>query len=45
MYHVAFTASDGVASCTGTLHVGVPLGQGRNGRAVDGGAVYDSTGH
>jgi len=45
VYHVAFTASDGVASCTGTLHVGVPLGQGRNGRAVDGGAVYDSTGH
>lgn len=43
VYHVAFTASDGDASCAGTVQLGVPTSQGRNGHAVDDGALYDST--
>lgn len=43
VYHVSFTASDGVESCTGTVQVGVPNSRGRNGEAVDDGALFDST--
>lgn len=41
VYHIRFTASDGRASCTGDVVVGVP--RDRHGRAVDDGARYDST--
>lgn len=43
VYHVAFTADDGAVSCTGVVHAAVALRQGRNGGAVDGGPLYDST--
>lgn len=41
VYHIRFTASDGAANCSGEVIVSVP--QSRNGVAVDGGALYDST--
>ena len=41
VYHIRFTASDGTASCTGEVTVSVPTS--RNGSAIDGGALYDST--
>ena len=44
VYHVGFTASDGLGqSCVGTVQVAVPSHQGRNGAAVDDGALYDAT--
>ncbi len=45
VYHVTFTADDGAATCTGTVQAAVPKSQGRNGTAVDGGPLYDSTAH
>jgi len=43
VYHVFFTASDGYGnSCSGEVTVSVPFSQGIP--AVDGGALYDSTG-
>ena len=42
VYTIAFTADDGLASCSGTVKVEVP--HSRNGQAAgDDGAVYDST--
>lgn len=43
VYHISFTASDGLDSCTGTVRVSVPKSLGRNGAAVDDGALFDST--
>ncbi|WP_418316204.1 LamG domain-containing protein [Piscinibacter sakaiensis] len=45
VYHVAFTASDGNGgSCQGTVKVGVPHDQGKNGGPpIDGGPLFDST--
>ncbi|MEZ4736529.1 MAG: tandem-95 repeat protein [Caldilineaceae bacterium] len=41
-YHIGFTAADGNGgSCSGSVHVGVPLNDG--GPVVDDGALYDST--
>lgn len=41
VYHISFTASDGRASCSGEVTVGVPAS--RKGVAVDDGALFDST--
>lgn len=41
VYHIRFTASDGSASCSGEVTVGVP--HDRRDVAVDNGALYDST--
>lgn len=44
VYHIAFTADDGNGgTCEGTVLVSVPKSQGKNGAAVDGGVLYDST--
>ena len=44
VYTIAFTAHDGLASCTGTVKVEVP--HSRNGvAAADDGPLYDSTGN
>ena len=44
VYHISFTAVDALgASCSGEVVVSVPLSQGKNGAAVDDGALYDST--
>jgi len=43
VYHVDFAASDGVASCTGSVQVAVPASQGRGGDAVDDGPLFDAT--
>ena len=42
VYHIRFTATDGLLSCSGEVLVGVPHDQ-RGAAAVDGGALYDST--
>ncbi len=42
VYHIRFTASDGTASCSGDVTVGVPHDQG-HGPAIDDGPIYDST--
>ncbi|MCG3208154.1 MAG: hypothetical protein FOGNACKC_01756 [Anaerolineae bacterium] len=43
-YHIGFSASDGNGgTCTGTVQVSVPKSQGKNGAAVDGGPLYNST--
>jgi hypothetical protein len=43
-YHISFSASDGNGgACTGTVKVSVPKNQGKNGAAVDDGALYNST--
>jgi uncharacterized protein len=42
VYHISFMASDGTASCTGTVLVSVPLSR-RGTPAVDDGPLYDST--
>jgi hypothetical protein len=43
-YHIGFTADDGKGgTCKGTVMVGVPKSQGKNGAPVDDGALYDST--
>ena len=43
-YHITFAASDGQGgSCSGTVKVSIPKNQGKNGAAVDGGPLYDST--
>jgi len=41
VYHIAFTASDGQATCSGVVKVGVP--HDVKDVPVDGGALYDST--
>jgi hypothetical protein len=43
VYHVGYTADDGLATCTGEVVVSVPKSQGKNGAAVDDGPQYDST--
>jgi predicted extracellular nuclease len=43
VYHVMFTALDATGSCSGEVLIGVPLNQRRNGVAIDGGPLYDST--
>jgi hypothetical protein len=43
VYHIRFTATDGLLSCTGEVLVGVPHDQGQHNVAVDDGALYDST--
>jgi len=43
VYHVDFAASDGVASCTGSVQVAVPASQVRGGDAVDDGPLFDAT--
>ena len=43
-YHIFFTATDSFGNtCSGEVLVSVPKSQGRNGAAVDDGALYDST--
>jgi hypothetical protein len=42
VYHLAFTATGGSGSCTGTVTVGVPHDQG-HGSLVDEGSLYNST--
>lgn len=47
VYEIFFTASDGIASCAGSVLVGVPHSQGKAGKpgqqaAVDSGVRYDS---
>jgi Tol biopolymer transport system component len=43
VYHVGFTASDGIDTCTGEVVVTVPKSQSKKGAAVDDGPQYDST--
>jgi hypothetical protein len=43
VYHIAFTATDGLLTCTGEVTVGVPHDQGQHNTAIDDGPVYDST--
>jgi hypothetical protein len=44
VYHIGFSAiSTSGGHCTGTVTVGVPKSQGKNGGPVDGGALYNST--
>lgn len=44
VYHIGFTAEDGNGgSCSGEVLVGVPKSQGRNGKPIDEGALFDST--
>ena len=44
VYHIGFTATDSSNNtCSGTVTVSVPKSQGKNGAAVDDGALYDST--
>jgi len=43
VYHIRFTATDGLLSCSGEVTVGVPHDQGQRSVAVDDGALYDST--
>jgi hypothetical protein len=44
VYHIGFTASDGMgSSCEGEILVGVPANQGRGSTPVDDGPHYDST--
>jgi predicted extracellular nuclease len=43
-YHVTFSAADGRGgTCSGTVYIGVPLNQGKQGAPVDDGPLYDST--
>lgn len=43
-YHISFSASDDQGgSCNGVVKVSVPKSMGKNGAAVDDGALYDST--
>lgn len=44
VYHIGFSAFDGLGgTCAGEVLVDVPRSQGRNGAAVDDGALFDST--
>jgi cell wall-associated NlpC family hydrolase len=44
VYHISFTANDSRGGvCSGKVLVSVPKSQGKNGAAVDDGALYDST--
>jgi hypothetical protein len=43
LYYVSFEASDGLASCLGTVQVGVPHDQGGGRVPIDDGSTYDST--
>lgn len=44
VYHIGFTATDSSNNtCSGAVTVSVPKSQGKNGAAVDDGALYDST--
>lgn len=44
VYHVSFTATDAAdGACSGMVTVNVPKSQGKNGAAIDGGPLYDST--
>lgn len=42
-YHIGFTATDGLNSCSGTVRVCVPHDQRPGGGCVDGGPLFDST--
>jgi hypothetical protein len=44
VYHISFTADDGMGgACSEEVLVSVPKSQGKNGAAVDEGALFDST--
>ncbi|NND81780.1 MAG: hypothetical protein HKN50_05055 [Gammaproteobacteria bacterium] len=43
VYHISYTADDGIDQCSGVVQVGVPHDQGRRRVPVDGGPLYDST--
>ncbi len=44
VYRIGFSVSDGTDSCTGTVKVGVPHDQGKNGGPVDSGLTVNSFG-
>ena len=44
IYHISYSANDGAGgSCSGIVMVSVNKSQGKKGKAVDDGAIYDST--
>lgn len=43
MYHIAFTATDGLETCSGEVRLCVPHDQRPAGGCVDGGSLFDST--